>query len=462
MVAAKMAGHLQFLRCVRLAVFSAGLLHPLSALANDDAAHAIADQFSRASAAEAQEKVPEAQPTADDALARKLQQEERLRADEAEMLARAKAEAAERKAAEEAARDAAAKEAASLRRAADEARKAADEAKAAALRAKEEQRRIAEEKAEAERQAVLQEKVKRERAEAAQAAQAQAEAAKAEQLRIAEEKRLQERRAQEASERQQREEAERLAEAAKAEQLKSLEAERAAEAARLSEKLRRAREQRETKLEQGYSALGNPPPSPVPRTAPDTQTPALAAGEPALPTPTPMPALRGTDTGRETRATILLVMEKGTRGIRKYDKSADPILCVGDACYVSNGPDEPATQMVRARAFGPGQTLGQRAGACRKSLTCVFRGVVIESARVDVQPVDLRLLRHDRRETQSVGIDTSCIAAAGHLRCSAGIVSRSYRLWVVPESVAVAAGDSALSAAVNAGLPASDATALRN
>jgi hypothetical protein len=92
----------------------------------------------------------------------------------------------------------------------------------------------------------------------------------------------------------------------------------------------------------------------------------------------------------ETRTTVLLVLEPGSRGIRRWNKTADPMLCVGATCYVSTGAASAATALTRAKAFGLGVALGGRAGACRRA-GCVFRG--IRRGRVAaIQPIDLRLL----------------------------------------------------------------------
>lgn len=423
-------------------VWIATALAVAPAVANEDAAHALAEKFSHASDADSQ-KARNVEENGRKALERKLEEEERLKADEAEMLARAKAEAEARKAAE------AAQQAEAERRRKDDERLAAEKAAAEkAIAEKAAADRLAVEKAAAEKAAA--EKAAADRLAAEQAA----EQRKAEEERLAAEKAAAERKAQETAKSDDEAPPQAPADANQ----RAMEAEREEEARRLSEKLKRAREQREMKGEHGYSALGNPPAveTTPPRAPQDPPSPAATVDVPAG------PALRGTDAGRETRATILLVMEPGSRGIRRYDKTADPVLCVGEVCYISNGPDQPATRMTRGQAFGPGRTLGQRAGACRKSLTCVFRDVEILSARVELQPVDLRILRHDRREPRSTGIDPTCIEAAGHLRCSAGVVARTYRLWVVPESLAENAGPAALSAALDAGLPQANAAQLRD
>ncbi len=528
-------------------VSAAALLSAAPVRANDSAAHSIADRFAHDS-----DSSPAASDKDRDALERKLEDEARLKADEAEMLERAKAEAADqgraadskrraeeqRLAAEKAASERAAKEAADQaareteqqrlaaekaeadRRAAEDAERLAEEKRKAeeeiaedkaareraareAARIKDaETKRVASEKANADRLAAEKAEAERlasekveaarlaaEKVEAARLAAEKAEASrlaseKAEASRLASEKAEASRLASEKAEAGRREieaakariEDARQADAQRqqdADAQRRMEAEREEEARRLSEKLARAREQRAAKeLGEGYSALGNPP-RPEPTQAQREAEPAAAqGGQAAAPAvnavkvPPPVAAEKSENgvalaAEGETRATILLVMEPGTRGIRRYEKTADPIICIGDNCYVGNGVEQAATAMTRGRAFGPGNTLGQRAGACRHSLVCVFRDVPVGAGRFDVQPIDMRILRHDRREKMSVETDRSCTAAGGYLRCSKGSQSASYRLWIVPESVARKAGSSALSAALSGGLPAATAAELR-
>lgn len=477
-----------------------------SGVADNRAAHSIANKF-------AEDSVDAAAPREHDrdALERKLQDEERLRADERDMLERAKAEAGERKAADaeakrraveqdeeakrladdkrkadeaddRAARDRAAREAALIREA--EARRKADEDRAKAVAEKAEAdaaaKRAADLKAaEAKAAAVAQTKAEADakaKAEAEARAKAQAEAdavaaakaaadkADAEKREIAAAKaRIDEaRRADEQRRKADAEAAEQRRVAAEREQAKAaemaaaqrkMEAEREAEARQLSEKLARARELREARGQsdnagQGFSALGGPPvqsePEESSRSRSRLQDTRPRAGEVPV---------------TETRATILLVMEPGTRGIRRYEKTADPVVCIGAQCFVSNGLDVAASAMTRARALGPGNTLGQRAGACRHTLVCAFRDVEVGSGLVQVQPVDMRILRHDRREAKMLKIDPSCAVVRGQLRCDRGLDSGSYRVWIVPESVARRAGPDGLSAALAADLPSDDRTA---
>lgn len=151
------------------------------------------------------------------------------------------------------------------------------------------------------------------------------------------------------------------------------------------------------------------------------------------------------------RVTVLMIMAPGTYGIRRGASVADPVLCTTDGCYVSNGADIPARFMPRRRALGVGNTLGARAGACRQSLRCVFRDMAFEYPAL-LQPVDLHILKHDRRRPQRVITDSDCRLAAGRLTCSRGIYAEDYALWIVPERLAAMAGPEALEWALRDGL----------
>jgi colicin import membrane protein len=171
----------------------------------------------------------------------------------------------------------------------------------------------------------------------------------------------------------------------------------------------------------------------------------------ALGRPAPLPPVARVPD--DPRVTVLLVMEPGKKGIRRFNKTADPVLCEGTLCFVSNGAAEQARAMSMRKALGPGNTFGKRAGACRNKLTCVFRGVTLDGAAM-IQPVDLKVLVHDRREARAVSGDASCRVIAGRLSCGRTVVAAGYRAWIVPERIAEEAGPQALEAAVLRGLVA--------
>lgn len=135
------------------------------------------------------------------------------------------------------------------------------------------------------------------------------------------------------------------------------------------------------------------------------------------------------------RVTILLQMEpNGQRGRRH--ESMDPVLCLVDGCYVSNGPDHPASFLPGRRATRFGNAISRRAGACNHAYTCVFRDVDIGALPAKVQPVDIRVLRHDRRAPESVDALSTCRGTSGQLACTGAIQGDGYTMWVIPERVA--------------------------
>lgn len=207
-------------------------------------------------------------------------------------------------------------------------------------------------------------------------------------------------------------------------------------------------------------------PSPIapvaasPSRAPTPEPPMEIAREPSNVLPPPMALGRSTPVPpvavvpADPRVTVLLVMEPGTKGIRRFNKTADPVLCEGQLCFVSNGSAMPARVMALRKALGPGNTFGKRAGACRGKLACVFRSVTLAGSAPTIQPVDLKVLVHDRREPMTVSGDASCQVIAGRLSCGRMVVARGYRAWIVPELIADAAGPAALDSAVLRGLVA--------
>ena len=116
-----------------------------------------------------------------------------------------------------------------------------------------------------------------------------------------------------------------------------------------------------------------------------------------------------------------------------------------------------------AKAWGdapPYNTLGRRAAACNQHLACVFRDVDLKAASALVQPVDLRIMRHDRREPLSLEADRTCRVSQGTLHCEKTYAARTWRAWVVPERIAAGAGAAALEAAVERGLAVEQSAAL--
>ena len=130
------------------------------------------------------------------------------------------------------------------------------------------------------------------------------------------------------------------------------------------------------------------------------------------------------------------------------------MLCTHEGCYVSSGAGTPAHFMPGRKALGFGNTMGARAGACRQQLGCIFRGIDIGQAAGYLQPVDLHILRHDRRQGQVIDGASDCRVDAGRVSCSRGIYADTYAMWVLPESTAKALGAAGLERALEEGLAA--------
>jgi hypothetical protein len=186
---------------------------------------------------------------------------------------------------------------------------------------------------------------------------------------------------------------------------------------------------------------------PEPRT-PETQQ--RASREIDLPDPRIDSGVPG-----ERRVTVLLVMAPGNYGIRRGGpKVTDPIMCTVAGCYVSMGSATPARFLPGRKATGFGNTIGGRAGACRQTLGCIFRGIDIDEREGYLQPVDLHILKHDRRRPQLIDRDSDCRIDDGRLSCRGGIYAEDYAMWVIPERMATAAGAAVLERALDEGLAA--------
>jgi hypothetical protein len=157
----------------------------------------------------------------------------------------------------------------------------------------------------------------------------------------------------------------------------------------------------------------------------------------------------------ERTVTVLLVMAPGNYGIRRNGpKVADPIMCTVAGCYVSMGSGTPARFLPGRKATGVGNTLGGRAGACRQSLGCIFRGIDIAEREGYLQPVDMHIFKHDRRRPQLIDRDSDCRVADGRVSCRRGIYAEDYAMWVIPERMATAVGPAVLERALEEGLAA--------
>lgn len=155
------------------------------------------------------------------------------------------------------------------------------------------------------------------------------------------------------------------------------------------------------------------------------------------------------------RATVLVVLSHTAERPGSLPRTFDPILCMDAQCYVSSGPASQAKPIAKPQALSTKNTIMAGAGACAGKNQCAFRGVDI-SAKSQVEIVDLGLVRHQHREALDATIDKSCRVEDGDLVCDHPLTAPDYRIWIVPEDVAGAAGPHGLQAALADELPEPD------
>lgn len=170
-----------------------------------------------------------------------------------------------------------------------------------------------------------------------------------------------------------------------------------------------------------------------------------------VPSATPAPAHEATG----ARASILVVLNQTGSG--EIPKTFDPILCLGDVCYVSTGNETDARRVSRQDALSAKSSMATGAGACAGTPACAFRGVSLPES-LSAQIVDLGLVRHEPREAITAKLDPTCTVEDDFLACDKPIAAPDYRVWVVPEAIAAKAGGERIEAALDAELPEENVT----
>ncbi len=217
------------------------------------------------------------------------------------------------------------------------------------------------------------------------------------------------------------------------------------------------------------AAAAQPPPSSPPPSAQATTPQAPVPAQAAAPTPAPAaapqirieakvnvpaPAIVARPDGAPL-ATILAVLTHHAQNSARAITPPDPIICLADICYISAGPNADAKLISRADALSTKNTVTSGAGACKGVSRCAFRGVSMKRGD-EVQIIDLGLVGHDKREPADVTPDTTCHVDDGDLVCDQPVAAPDYRIWVVPETVAAAAGPGAIEHALADDLPEED------
>jgi hypothetical protein len=225
--------------------------------------------------------------------------------------------------------------------------------------------------------------------------------------------------------------------------------------------LQRARAEELERTHEEVRQMATKPADPVP-----SATPAPPAARPSGPTsqlaalspkpePPETPAVRsGTPDPMATQATVLLVLDPDGTGI---GFKPDPIICMDNRCWISNGITSPAVSMPRDQAVALQTTGGVTDDSCRGKSGCVYRKVPIDPRqRIDV--IEVGEGGGASAGAYTIAADNSCRKEGDALVCDNGLGTQNFRLWVVPESTAVAVGNASLEDAVAGNLPEPDVT----
>ncbi len=152
-------------------------------------------------------------------------------------------------------------------------------------------------------------------------------------------------------------------------------------------------------------------------------------------------------------ASLLVTLEtSGTSNKSAAPPTYDPLICLGDSCYVSAGLNAAAVKLAKTDALKLKTTSEASPDSCKGKVGCVFRDVAVPAGAL-VQVVELGSATQSSVQPVQIQLDTSCKAADGDLNCDSPILTTDFRLWVVPEETARSAGVPAIEEAVADGLP---------
>jgi len=180
--------------------------------------------------------------------------------------------------------------------------------------------------------------------------------------------------------------------------------------------------------------------------------PATTAATPS-PLPTQSAALDNKDDGAAgaVRATVLLVLTRDeSAGVA--DIKPDPIICLDQQCWLSNGLQAPARPMSRSEAVALPSTAKLTDDSCSGKSACAYRNIAL-APDAQIQVVEVGESRGVSDGSFTVSADTSCRKDEGDLVCDNALVTQAFRMWVVPEATAQEIGPSGLETAIADGLP---------
>lgn len=228
--------------------------------------------------------------------------------------------------------------------------------------------------------------------------------------------------------------------------------------ARAEEADREKQEARPQQIAAEPAVPAAPVPAPPPAVAPaaEKQPAPVPVAATAAPKPESQRAIVA-DAPRPgtTQATVLLVLDVDGRAL---GFKPDPIICIDESCWLSNGIEAPAVSMPRTQAVALRTTEETTSDPCAGKSACVYRGVTIDAgARIEV--IEVGEGRGASAGAFTIAADKSCRNGSGGLLCDNGVATQDFRIWVVPEAIAAATGPEVLEEAVAQGLPEPDAAA---
>ena len=189
------------------------------------------------------------------------------------------------------------------------------------------------------------------------------------------------------------------------------------------------------------------------------EAPAAAATATTKPAPSgAAPAVAATITpppGPAVQASVLLAIETGGASSKGDSATLDPIICVGDHCFLSAGLTADAVKLSKADALKLKSSNDASPDACRGKVGCVFRNVgLAKNALIEV--IEIGSHPSALAQTYSAEPDATCKTSDGALACENPIATADFRIWIVPEAIAKTAGVEAIEDAVADSLPHRD------
>ncbi|RUO98296.1 hypothetical protein [Hyphomicrobium sp.] len=196
-----------------------------------------------------------------------------------------------------------------------------------------------------------------------------------------------------------------------------------------------------------------PPPAAILQ-APSSAPPELAASPkiaalPQAPTVSNAAAELPSRADAPSIASVLLVLDHGAT---QMSFKPDPVICIDNRCWISNGITSAALEMPRNQAVALQTTVGTSPETCSGKSGCIYRGIRIDpQSRIDV--IEVGEAGGASEGAYTLAVDKSCRKEGEALVCDNGVATQNFRIWVVPESTAALVGASSLESAVAEGLP---------